>query len=157
MSAQLGADMQATRLVKHSIIAIEAGDVAIDDEDAAEEDPLSQLRTAAEAAIQPPGTPDAGESERDSVVKSNELSLGGPACHPDAFLRVERTMFHTQVPPVATPALHCLQGMHSQWTQAMQPLTQQSPPAGLPSQRRHRRHRQQTGRRQPPQGSSRGR
>jgi hypothetical protein len=50
--------------VKHSIIAIEAGDVAIDDEAAAEEDPLSQLRTAAEAAIQPPGTPDAGESER---------------------------------------------------------------------------------------------
>jgi hypothetical protein len=63
---QPGAETQATRLVKHSIIAIEAGDVAIDDEAAAEEDPLSQLRTAAEAAIQPPGTPDAGESETDN-------------------------------------------------------------------------------------------
>ncbi len=79
---QPGAETQATRLVKHSIIAIEAGDVAIDDEAAAEEDPLSQLRTAAEAAIQPPGTPDAGESMRHLTVKNTELSIDEVASHP---------------------------------------------------------------------------
>lgn len=48
--------------MKHSIIAIEAGDLAMEDEEAAEEDPLAALRAAAEDAVQAPGTPDAGAS-----------------------------------------------------------------------------------------------
>ena len=64
--------------------------------------PLSQLRTAAEAAIQPPGTPDAGESERGLLAQSNDVSLDGPPRRPDGFIRVERMSARTEAPAVAT-------------------------------------------------------
>lgn len=51
--------LQATRLVKHSIIAIESGDVAIEDEVEAE-DPLAAARGAAEDAAEPAAPPAAG-------------------------------------------------------------------------------------------------
>jgi hypothetical protein len=63
--------------VKHSIIAIEAGDVAIDDEAAAEEDPLTQLRAAAEAAVQPPGTPGAGAASQSRTYRTLHVALHG--------------------------------------------------------------------------------
>jgi len=51
--------LQATRLVKHSIIAIESGDVAIEDEVEAE-DPLAAVRGAAEDAAEAAAPPAAG-------------------------------------------------------------------------------------------------